>query len=408
VAHSSLDDLPDYIGRYRVVERIGKGAMGLVYAADDEVMGRRVAIKVMMADLEEEPDTRERFYREARVNGQLVHPNIVTVFDLGEDHGRPYIVMELLTGNPLGGYLQRAESRTLEAKLNLMIQVCDGLQAAHERGVVHRDIKPSNLFVQLDGTLKILDFGIAHIASSTLTASGLLVGTPEYMSPEQAMGEQIDKRSDIFSAAGVFYYIVTGRPPFGKSDLPKVLDAVMHHPPAAIAETEAPEALSRLLMKALDKNPAERYQSMALLRAELEQLRRGREDQHHRTARAALERYRQIEALIEERRALGRRLRIADIDRICDETTARLAQRFPDLARSSTDDSLVPPLDPEAASAALAHLQSRHNAELAAVAVLRAADGGSGDARESGSLRDRAAALFERLKNDRGQTKERT
>src|SRR5687768_14493790 len=157
---------PAYIGRYRLIERIGKGAMGMVYAADDEAMGRRVAIKVMMSDLQEEPETRARFYREAKVTGQLVHRNIVTVFDLGEDFGRPYIVMELLQGVPLGEYLRSPEARTLDAKLDLMLQVCDGLQAAHDRGVVHRDVKPSNLFVQRDGSLKILDFGIAHLASS--------------------------------------------------------------------------------------------------------------------------------------------------------------------------------------------------------------------------------------------------
>ncbi len=175
-------EIPRYIGRYRIIERIGKGAMGVVYAAEDEAMGRRVAVKVMMADLEEEPETRERFYREAKITGQLIHRNIVTVFDLGEERGRPFIVMELLIGVALGEYLRRPEAQKLESKLDLTMQLCEGLQVAHTRGVIHRDIKPSNLFVQEDGALKILDFGVARLATSNLTASGFLVGTPDYRS----------------------------------------------------------------------------------------------------------------------------------------------------------------------------------------------------------------------------------
>jgi hypothetical protein len=226
------------------------------------------------------------------------------------------------------------------------------------------------------------------------------------MTPEQAMGEAIDKRSDIFSAAAVFYFMVTKRAPFGQTDLPKVLNAVMHSPPAAIAESEAPEPISRMLLKGLEKRPDDRYQSLAHMRAEIDQVRRVQQGQHHRVARAALDRYRQIEALIEERRAIGRRLRISEIDRICDETATRLAQRFPDFARVSTDDTLVPPIDSDVATAALVQLQTRHNAEVAAVAVLRAADGAD-DAGGSSSLKERASALLHRLRTDRNQPKER-
>ena len=391
---------PTYIGRYRVLERIGRGAVGTVYAAHDETMGRRVAIKVMTADLAAEPDTRERFYREARVTSQLLHPNIVTVFDLGEDHGHPYIVMELLRGTPLGEHVQRHDAWTLDAKLDLMMQICDGLHAAHERGVIHRDVKPSNLFVQPDGTLKILDFGIARFTASKLTASGFLVGTPEYMSPEHAVGTLVDKRSDVFSAASVFYFMLTGRTPFGQTDLSSLLNAVMHSPPVAITEHEAPESVARVLMKALNKNPSQRYQSCAHMRAEIEQVRRVQDNDGHRMARAALDRYRQIEALIDERRVLGRRLQVADIDTLCDVATAHLAQRFPEFSSHASDDALMAPLDPATASAALTELQARHNAELAAVDVLRAAAGDSGSA--GGSLRDRAAALLDRLRADAG------
>ncbi len=423
---------PQFIGRYRIVERIGKGAMGLVYAADDDQMGRRVAVKVMMTDLEDEPETRARFYREARVTGQLVHRNIVTVFDLGEDHGRPYIVMELLQGVPLGEHLQRPDARTLDAKIDLMMQICEGLQVAHERGVIHRDVKPNNLFVLRDGSLKILDFGVARLATSTLTASGFLVGTPEYMSPEQAMGRPVDARSDVFSAGGVFYFILTGRPPFGSRDLPKVLNAVMFNPPAPFDEGESPDALQAVLMKALEKDPEKRFKSCSEMSAELDKLRRVRDGASLRVAQAALERYRQILTLVDERRALGRRLHVANIDAVCDEGLNKLSLRFPAFARHVSTDSILEPMDPAAATAALSVLQSRYNTELAAVALLRdeiadslgrhaaadidltlqrppagdksapgqAANGGAA----GGSLRERAAALFNKLRTDRGQS----
>ncbi len=157
--------------------------MGVVYQARDEQMDRDVALKVMMADLDGEPDTRARFFREAQITSKLLHRNIVTVFDLGEDDGRPFIVMEMLKGRTLTALLKEPTCDTLEQKIDLMIQVCEGLSVAHAKGVVHRDVKPGNLFVQVDGGLKILDFGVARLASSSMTASGLIVGTPDYMSP---------------------------------------------------------------------------------------------------------------------------------------------------------------------------------------------------------------------------------
>jgi eukaryotic-like serine/threonine-protein kinase len=422
-------DAPQFIGRYRLLERIGKGAMGMVYAAEDESMGRRVAIKVMMTDLEQEPETRERFYREAKITSQLVHRNIVTVFDLGEERGRPYLVMELLQGVPLGEHLQRPEARTLDTKLDLMLQVCEGLQVAHERGVIHRDIKPNNLFVLPDGSLKILDFGVARLATSTLTASGFLVGTPEYMSPEQAMGRPIDARSDIFSAASVFYFMLTGRAPFGTRDLPKVLNAVMFNPPEPFKDGEVPDSLARVLLKALEKDPDRRYASCSEMQAQIENVRRVQEGDRHRIANAALERYRQTVALIEERRALSKSLFVPDTDRACDEALQRLAQRFPEFARHSAPGALMAPMEREVAASALEALQARHNAELAAVAALReeAHDSlrkappvkqdltlqrrpGDRPAEESGeeggrtTLRERAAAIFHYFRNDRGQS----
>ncbi|MGH9174882.1 MAG: serine/threonine-protein kinase [Vicinamibacterales bacterium] len=269
-----LQQIPEYVGRYRVLDRIGRGAMGVVYAALDEPLNRRVALKLMLGDFDEDPELRERFAGEARITGQLAHRNIVTLFDLGEDQGRPFIVMELLEGLPLPDYLRTPAAQSLDAKIALMMQVCDGLQNAHGCGVVHRDIKPSNLFVQHDGSLKILDFGVARLASSNLTASGFLLGTPEYMSPEQAQGRTTDSRADVFSAASVFYFMLAGRSPFGSRDLPKMLDAILHDNPPPLEATDTPEALRRVLDKALEKSPANRYQHCADLLADLERVRR--------------------------------------------------------------------------------------------------------------------------------------
>jgi eukaryotic-like serine/threonine-protein kinase len=261
------------LGHYRLLERIGGGATSLVFAAHDEAKDRKVALKMIVADLEDEKETRERFYREAKVTAQLFHRNIVAVLDVGEDQGHPYIVMELLDGRPLGDYLCHEPSRSLATNLDLITQVYAGLQAAHECGVVHRDIKPSNLFVQRDGVLKILDFGLARLHASTLTAMGQIVGTPDFMSPEQAAGEKVDARSDIFSAAAVGYLILTGRPPFTGPDLRRTLEALLHEDPASVTDAEAPAALREVLNKGLAKDPARRYQSSAEMLLALQAVR---------------------------------------------------------------------------------------------------------------------------------------
>lgn len=362
--------LPPSIGRYRVLERIGRGAMGVVYAALDEQLGRKVAVKLMLADFDQQPDMRERFYREARITGQLAHRNIVTVFDLGEERGRPFIVMELLDGLPLAEHLQAGGSSSVDDRIDLMTQVCNGLQNAHRCGVIHRDLKPSNLFVQRDGGPKILDFGVARLTASNLTASGFLVGTPEYMSPEQPLGRPVDARSDVFSAAGVFYFMLTGRPPFGSLDLLKMLDAILHAAPRPLTRDEAPEALARVLMKGLAKKPIERYQQCAAMLEDLTRVRGALHAVTSRVVQAARDRYRDIVSVVEERRALGRSLAIAQIDQLCDTDLARLKQRFPTFG-AATHATCVEPMDRAAAMAALEALQTRHHAERAALEALR-------------------------------------
>jgi eukaryotic-like serine/threonine-protein kinase len=270
----SRRQLPEKIGRYRVVGRLGKGAMGVVFSAYDDVMARSVAIKMMMADVQDDPEASARFFREAHAAGQLVHRNIITIFDLGDEDGRPYIVMELLEGQMLGDYLRRPDGVQLEDKISLMLQVCDGLRLAHAKGIFHRDIKPGNLHVTPAGDLKILDFGIARLATSSMTMSGLIVGTPDYMSPEQACGREVDQRSDIFSAGAVFYLMITGRKPFAAPDLPAVLMKVQNEDPLPIRETEAPPALAAAIMKAMAKDPAARYQSTPELIADLNRVSR--------------------------------------------------------------------------------------------------------------------------------------
>jgi serine/threonine protein kinase len=390
---------PESIGKYRIVERIGRGAMGVVYGAIDEHLDRRVAVKLMLSDFDADPELRERFYREARITGQLAHRNIVTVFDLGDHEGRPYIVMELLNGLPLTDYLHEPEAQDLDAKIDLMMQMCEGLQHAHRSGVIHRDVKPSNMFVQRGAVLKILDFGVARLTASNLTASGFLVGTPEYMSPEQPLGKVVDARSDVYSAASVFYYMLTGRSPFGSRDLLQMLEAILNETPPPLTEEEAPEPLRRVLSKALSKAPEQRQQHCGELLEDLGRARRSYHATTYRVIQAALDRYRQTLATIEEHRALGRSLGKLDVESACDESVRRLQARFPAFASAADGSALLEPMDRVAAHVALEVLQTRHNAELAAVAALRedAASSAKPARGESESWKDRAASFVRGL-----------
>ena len=340
---------PSRVGRYAIAESIGRGALGEVYAGVDEHVGRRVAVRVgTTGDL--------RVHQQARVTGQVAHPNVVSVLDLGDECGQPYAAMERLDGASLdsGGAVML---RSLDARLVAMEQVCAGLQAAHERKIVHGHVKPSHVFVTADGGIKLLDFGAGD-------------GRPDaYAAPEQVAGEGASERSDVFSAAAVFQFMLTGRQPFTSNA------AVCTDPPPAIPDTAAPEALSRTLLKALDKTPARRHQSINHLRAEIEQVRVGRQGDRDRLLKAALDRYRDIESLLAERRALGKRLGVAGIERECDQALARLASAFPEFARGDTS-AAVQTTDAASAADALQRLQRWHNEVLAAVSVLKAGFGG--------------------------------
>jgi serine/threonine protein kinase len=289
------------IGRYDLIEKIGRGGMGVVYRGKDTVIGRPVAVKMLISDIDVSDEARQRFFREARSAGQLAHRNIITIYDFGEEGGRAYIVMELLTGESLTNLLARGVKLPLEQQVEIMMRVSEGLAFAHSRGIVHRDVKPANLFVTTDRQVKILDFGVARIASSKLTRSGLLVGTPDYMSPEQVMGVVVDQRSDVFSAGAVFYQLLTGRKPFSAKRLPDVLNRVRLEQPEAVTEAEAPADLTAIVMKALEKDPAKRYQRTIEMLASLTRFLQAWDRQTRGIAVKAFERYAENAKIIEAR-----------------------------------------------------------------------------------------------------------
>ena len=261
---------PERIGRYTLLERIGKGGMGIVYRARDTQLDRIVALKTIVTELADENETRQRFIREARAAADLNHSNIIKIYDFGEEAGRAYIVMELLTGQNLSALLQNGRAVPFDLAMTVMRGVSAGLAFAHSRGIVHRDLKPGNLFLADDGTVKVLDFGLARVASSKLTRSGLVFGTPDYMSPEQVRGSVVDHRSDIFSLGAVFYHLLTGRKPFAAGSLPLVMRKVLDEDPEPPADV--PEAVVRMIAKALQKEPAARYQTADQLRADIDRV----------------------------------------------------------------------------------------------------------------------------------------
>jgi len=250
------------IGRYEILDEIGQGAMGTVYRALDPLIEREVAIKtVVIAQLRSEgPDAEARFLREAQSAGRLSHPNIVTIYDVGETDSLAYIAMEYLPGSTLRDLMDRS-LLPLDLALDTALQMAEALAFAHEHGVVHRDIKPANVVVTgRRGRIKLTDFGIAHLLNSNQTQTGQMLGSPRYMSPEQAMGREVDGRSDIFSLGAVLYEMLTGRYAFDGDSLPTIVYRVINEtPPAAMPSRGAlPSGLAELLARMLHKNPASR------------------------------------------------------------------------------------------------------------------------------------------------------
>ena len=248
------------IGKYKIVGKIGQGAMGEVYKAHDPVLNRDVAIKTISAAVGTDEDLRKRFHREAQSAARLNHPNIITVYDFGEEHGVAYMAMELLEGSDLRSVIGNL-AVTLDEKLSVMEQICDGLAFAHAKEIVHRDLKPANIHVQPNGQVKIMDFGLARLGVSDMTRTGMVMGTPNYMSPEQVRGEKVDVRSDIFSIGAVFYELLTVHKPFDADSMHAVLFQVLENdpePPRRWVPT-LPPVLVQLVERALRKEPARRF-----------------------------------------------------------------------------------------------------------------------------------------------------
>ena len=257
-----------HIGKYEILAELGRGGMGVVYRAEDKNIGREVAIKTLT---DATPELRQRFLVEAR-SGVLNHQNIVTVYDFGEQDGNPYIVMEYLHGDSLEKVLRGAKPLTLVEKLEIVRQVCQGLGYAHHKGVVHRDIKPANVMVLPDGHIKIVDFGIARLESTSgHTQTGAVIGTFHYISPERLKGDPSDGRADIWAIGIVLYQMLTGVLPFAGEDvsaLHKVVNEAF--PPLSNYLTDYPRGLDQVLERALAKHPDDRYGTAEEMAADVE------------------------------------------------------------------------------------------------------------------------------------------
>jgi serine/threonine protein kinase len=251
------------IGKYAVLGELGKGGTGVVYRAIDPILEREVAIKKQTVEGVQKDESIQRFLREARLIARLEHRNIVTVFELGLESDSVYIVMELLRGEDLCARLRSRRHLSLERKLRILVEVGRGLAHAHRQGVVHRDVKPRNVFLTEGGEVKLLDFGLAHISQSTLTATGQVMGSPHYMSPEQIVGRKPDPRSDVFSLGSLFYEVLSGSKPFDAPTLPEVFDRILLAEPAPLDLPAAvSEDLSRILSKMMQKKIEDRYRSI--------------------------------------------------------------------------------------------------------------------------------------------------
>jgi len=281
------------ISHYRVIRRLGSGGMGVVYEAEDLNLGRRVALKFLSKEFQGEPQALERFQREARAASALNHRNICTIYEIGNDNGEQFIAMELLEGKSLDAQIggQPVKNATL---VKYGIQIADALDAAHARAIVHRDIKPANIFVTDKGQVKMLDFGLAkrmehhssmdtasiaggmRVSPENLTSPGSTVGTIAYMSPEQARGEEIDTRSDLFSFGTVLYEMATGKQPFSGNSTAVIFEAILNRVPAPpiVHNPDIPSELARIIQKALEKDRDMRCQTAAEIGADLRRLLR--------------------------------------------------------------------------------------------------------------------------------------
>ncbi len=253
------------LGRYEILSELGHGAMGVVYKAIDPLIDRIVAIKTIKFDLssDDSADFEERFYREAKSAGRLNHPNIVTIYDVGKSDNTAYIAMEFLEGQLLKDVLDVHTAMSIDKIVDIAAQIAEGLAYAHKNGIVHRDIKPSNIMLVYEDTVRITDFGIARMSTSSKTIAGTVMGSPRYMAPEQVVGKPIDGRSDLFSLGVVLYELLTGESPFDADNINTTMYRIVNEvptPPKTL-NPRLPEVFDYIVAKALAKHPDERYQS---------------------------------------------------------------------------------------------------------------------------------------------------
>ena len=265
------------LGKYLIQRELGRGAGGVVYRARDPIINRLVALKTITTGLAEYPDLLQRFYQEAQSAGGLQHPNIVTIYDLGDADGIPYIAMELLEGESLDQLISRRAPLPVPLKLTYALQACRALDYAHKRGIIHRDIKPDNVMLTRDGTVKVVDFGIARVLETSKTQTGMLLGTFAYMSPEQYHGEHADARSDIWSFGVLLYELLAYQRPFKGSTPASLMHGICQQEPTPLHDVapECPEALEKVIQRVLRKSPDERYQSMEELLLDLDPICKG-------------------------------------------------------------------------------------------------------------------------------------
>jgi serine/threonine protein kinase len=346
------------MGRYALIEPIGHGGTSTVWRALDERENAHVAVKLMAQDPQREARLVERFKREVELAAQLDGDAYVKIKDSGVEDGRAFLVMELLEGESLQERLGRVRRFSARQAVDLSQGLREALTRAHALEIVHRDIKPGNIFIKDDGTLKILDFGVARLADSSMTASGYIVGTPDFMSPEQARGRDIDQRSDIFSTGGVFYCMLSGRKPFAAADLPAVLHKVENDDPLALNEAEAPAGLSRIISKAMSKSAARRHQELGELLADLTRFQREYDRESREMALNVRRRAIELQAMIERTRPDG----------VGDELfSLPLRERYPVLEDRGPEALGVVPFRRQAVREILEDIEARHNAVVADV-----------------------------------------
>lgn len=267
--------LPEKIGHYTIVSELGRGGMGVVYKAHEESLNRSVAIKVLGDHLASDPEFLSRFLREARAAGALSHPNVIPIYFIGEDNGRHYFAMEFVSGRSVLQMIRQEGKINNPRAAQIIIQAAHGLSAAHEKGIIHRDIKPANLMVDERGVVKIADFGIslAAEAQARLTATGTLMGTPGYLSPEQCLNETVDHRADIYALGVTYFEMLTGRLPFNAESPLALLRQILQETPPDVAQLnpEVDQESRRILMKMIARNRDERYQTCNELIADLEE-----------------------------------------------------------------------------------------------------------------------------------------